>query len=555
MPHLGGGLPVPNMHWDYKDHLLQADLGGGGTAFYVYDGSGQRVRKVWEKGPSLTEERIDLGDFEIFRKHGGPIGANTAILERETLQVMDDKQRIAVVETRTLDEAGDDPAPRQLIRYQLGNHLGSTSLELDDQTRIISYEEYAPYGSSTYQAVRSQTETAKRYRYTGKERDEESGLYYHGARYYACWLGRWTSPDPVGLGVGSPPLYGYCRGDPISRLDPDGRDDAPQPWLAGRYPLSLPPPPGSPPGTPHTPGSPHMVVPGPGIPTDPLEAAAKLHGATMSRLENLSQEIRELYYNYTHKGLVRPWELEYLASYAGNVDPIQERGKEAQSFVDAGLAEEGPDDQWHSTVLEHAIEAGIITNEADQKRFLAIAEAERKAGRVKWAAWRGFKMAAALWPGGQGAGGALFARAPQSTTAALNALNKATAAAKIEGAYINVIESMSSRAMAFQELVSGGIKAGTSFLRNAVKFDYVDVARKVLIDAKGPGYANFVNKSGEFYKWFAGRTTLVEQAQRQLAAAKGMAIEWHFAEDAAMKATQKLLKAAGINGIKLKLHR
>ncbi|MBK7236308.1 MAG: hypothetical protein IPI02_12015 [Sterolibacteriaceae bacterium] len=60
------------------------------------------MRKVWEKSPGLTEERIYLGGFEIFRTHGGPIGANTATLERETLHVMDDKQRIALVETRTL---------------------------------------------------------------------------------------------------------------------------------------------------------------------------------------------------------------------------------------------------------------------------------------------------------------------------------------------------------------------------------------------------------------------------------------------------------------------
>ena len=92
------------------------------------------------------------------------------------------------------------PAPRastthlpQLIRYQFGNHLGSASLELDDQAQIISYEEYYPYGSTSYQAVRSQTEVSlKRYRYTGKERDEESGFNYQRARYYAPWLGRWT---------------------------------------------------------------------------------------------------------------------------------------------------------------------------------------------------------------------------------------------------------------------------------------------------------------------------------------------------------------------------
>jgi RHS repeat-associated protein len=221
MPHLGGGLPGSNMHWDYKDQLRQANLGGGGTAYYVYDASGQRMRKVWEKAPGLIEERIYLGGFEIFRKHSGPIGANTATLERETLHVMDDKQRIALVETRTLDTAGNDQAPQQLLRYQFGNHLGSCSLELDEQAQIISYEEYAPYGSSTYQAVRSQTETAKRYRYTGKERDEESGLYYHGARYYAAWMGRWIRADPAEL-VDSPNLYLYTRANPIRYVDESG---------------------------------------------------------------------------------------------------------------------------------------------------------------------------------------------------------------------------------------------------------------------------------------------------------------------------------------------
>ena len=103
---------------------------------------------------------------------------------------------IALVETRT---TGTDKAPAQLVRYQHGNHLGSAVLELDDQSSIISYEEYFPFGSTSYQAVASQTDLPKRYRYTGKERDEENDLYYHGARYYAPWLGRWTSCDPLGL--------------------------------------------------------------------------------------------------------------------------------------------------------------------------------------------------------------------------------------------------------------------------------------------------------------------------------------------------------------------
>lgn len=221
MPHLGGGQPGPNMHWDYKDQLRRTTLAGG-AVFYVYDASGQRVRKVWEKAPGLTEERVYLGGFEIFRKHGAPMGTNPTV-ERETLHVMDDKQRIALVETRTLDTRGSDPAPRQLIRYQFGNHLGSASLELDDQAQIISYEEYYPYGTTAYSATRRQTEARKRYRFTGKERDEETGLYYHGARYYAPWLGRWTSCDPKGLADGVN-IYAYGQANPVRYSDPTGTD-------------------------------------------------------------------------------------------------------------------------------------------------------------------------------------------------------------------------------------------------------------------------------------------------------------------------------------------
>jgi RHS repeat-associated protein len=190
MPHLAG------MQWDFKDQLHQVDLGGGGTAYYVYDAAGQRVRKVVERSVGLREERIYLGGFEVFRRYNG----SGLKLERETLHVMDDQRRIALVETKTVDTESPMGTPVPVIRYQLDNHLGSASLELDGAGQVISYEEYYPYGATSYQAGRSVAEVSlKRYRYTGMERDEETGLAYHGARYYAAWLGRWTTVDPFWL--------------------------------------------------------------------------------------------------------------------------------------------------------------------------------------------------------------------------------------------------------------------------------------------------------------------------------------------------------------------
>jgi len=57
------------------------------------------------------------------------------------------------------------------------------------------------------------------------ERDDETGLYLMGARYYACWLGRWTSADPMGIGADGPGLNNYTRGSPVTLSDPSGHDD------------------------------------------------------------------------------------------------------------------------------------------------------------------------------------------------------------------------------------------------------------------------------------------------------------------------------------------
>ena len=61
----------------------------------------------------------------------------------------------------------------------------------------------------------------KIYRYSFKERDNATGLYYYGMRYYAPWLGRWLSPDPAGT-IDGPNLYAFVRGNPITLMDIGG---------------------------------------------------------------------------------------------------------------------------------------------------------------------------------------------------------------------------------------------------------------------------------------------------------------------------------------------
>ena len=117
--------------------------------------------------------------------------------------------------------------PESLVRYQYDNHLGSACLELDASAAIISYEEYHPFGTTSYRSGRSAAEVSlKRYKYVSKERDEESGLYYYGARYYAAWLCRFVSVDPLQFKYPHYTPYQYAGNKPISFFDIDGLEEA-----------------------------------------------------------------------------------------------------------------------------------------------------------------------------------------------------------------------------------------------------------------------------------------------------------------------------------------
>jgi RHS repeat-associated protein len=224
---------IPEMRWDFRDQLCSTSkqiVTNGRTSettFYVYDAGKNRARKATERqagpgsAPTRLKETLYLGGLEKFVKYGGD--GSTVVLDRESLHIDNDKCSV-LAETTT--RPGDTPSVSQLVRFQYSDSSGSVTLELDDTAQIITYEEYSPYGNTTYKATRNQAEAHKRYRYTKKERDTETGLYYYGARYYICWLGRWLSCDPGGL-IDGPNLYQFALSNPRSLNDPTGQETGP----------------------------------------------------------------------------------------------------------------------------------------------------------------------------------------------------------------------------------------------------------------------------------------------------------------------------------------
>ncbi|MBS1813675.1 MAG: RHS repeat-associated core domain-containing protein [Acidobacteria bacterium] len=122
--------------------------------------------------------------------------------------------------------AADDAS----VRYYASDHLGTAQMEVSAGGWPVSKSEFAPFG----QELSDPSSTTNRYKFTGKERDTESGLDYFGARYYASTAGRFMSPDwaqkaePVPYAKMDNPqslnLYGYVGNNPINQADADGHE-------------------------------------------------------------------------------------------------------------------------------------------------------------------------------------------------------------------------------------------------------------------------------------------------------------------------------------------
>ena len=116
---------------------------------------------------------------------------------------------------KTKQKTGDD------IRLYHTDHLGSTALVTDIDGEVTQHVAYIPYGEIFVEQRNGSWSSP--YLFNAKELDEETGLYYYGARYLDPTGTRWLSVDPLfEKYVGMTP-YGYCAGNPVKLVDPDGR--------------------------------------------------------------------------------------------------------------------------------------------------------------------------------------------------------------------------------------------------------------------------------------------------------------------------------------------
>jgi RHS repeat-associated protein len=197
--------------YDAENRIATATKGGV-TTTYTYDADGNRVKKAngstgtfyWNMSPGIVAES-DLN----------------GVLQSE--YVFFGGERVA---------RKDFPAG--VVSYYFSDHLKTASVITDSAGVIKAEADYYPWGGE----LQFVNNDSNHYKFTGKERDAETGLDYFGARYYSSGLGRWVSADwsatpvPVPYADFRDPqslnLYTYVRNVPTTRFDADGHLILPQ---------------------------------------------------------------------------------------------------------------------------------------------------------------------------------------------------------------------------------------------------------------------------------------------------------------------------------------
>ena len=230
-----------NYTWNEKN-LLTKSSDRSYTVHYRYGEDGQRALKYTEEGRSETLYFNNFYTIHIpVQDKNNPQGL------RVHKHIFVGNSRLVTAMTHT-DNNGDNAEQREKRYYYHSDHLGSAQFVTDWRGRQYEHIEYTPYGELWIEEVAAGLDKLP-FRFTGKEMDEETGLYYYGARYLDPKYSRWLSGDPAlsdyipkapiddeakkhnenlpGMGgvfnVVNLHLYHYAGNNPVKYTDPDGK--------------------------------------------------------------------------------------------------------------------------------------------------------------------------------------------------------------------------------------------------------------------------------------------------------------------------------------------
>lgn len=189
--------------WD-EENRLKSTVDGNHNVSYRYDYSGRRTNKKETNGNET-------------------LYFNSLWLETEDSPSFRQSKNIYLGETRIATRLNLENEPstgyeRVNTYYYHPDHLGSSNIVTDYEGEVYEHVEYTPYGEEWIEKGNDQLKKIP-YRFNAKELDEETGLYYYGARYLNPKTSRWISADPAMDGIN---WYAYANNNPIKYTDPAG---------------------------------------------------------------------------------------------------------------------------------------------------------------------------------------------------------------------------------------------------------------------------------------------------------------------------------------------
>ena len=199
----------------YPNTYINFNQGGDYTKHY-YNGTERICSRLGEQQIPISVENEQ--ELEAYKQDVKQIIYNA--IGQHLYDEPTDMQEGDVIPLEYLQVTGDNNA----IFYYHPNHLSSTMYVTDAQQSVVQSFLYAPYGEfiSEYN-THAMGEAFPKYSFNAKELDEETGMYYYEARYYAPPT--FTSRDPLMSEKPWLTPYHYCSNNPIGRVDPSGMMD------------------------------------------------------------------------------------------------------------------------------------------------------------------------------------------------------------------------------------------------------------------------------------------------------------------------------------------